>query len=73
MMQNASLKFENVFVERKNRLSNSKNFEQSLGKLLLSSRLMVGWNAAALAAGSYEKCLQYCLERKQFNKSIASF
>ena len=60
-MQNAHLKFENVFVPTRNKLLNSRNFEQSLAKILLISRLMVGWNAVALAAGAYEKCLAYCL------------
>jgi alkylation response protein AidB-like acyl-CoA dehydrogenase len=58
------MKFENVFVPTKNKLTKATNFEKSTGQVLLASRLGVAWFITASAAGAYESCLKYCLERK---------
>lgn len=62
--QNAHLKFDNVFIPTSNKLTKALDFEKSAGKVLLASRLGVGWYITGLAAGAYEACLKYCLERK---------
>lgn len=64
MVQNAYLKFENVFIPARNKLTNATNFEKSCGQVLLATRIGVGWFVTALAAGAYEACLKYTLERK---------
>jgi hypothetical protein len=43
MVQNAHLKFENVFIPSKNKLTKATDFEKSAGRVLLSSRLGVGF------------------------------
>lgn len=63
MTQNAHLKFDNVFIPKKNKLTKALNFEKSAGSVLLASRIGVAWFVTALAAGAYETCLKYCLER----------
>lgn len=73
MTQNAHLKFDNVFIPTKNKLTKALNFEKSAGSVLLASRIGVAWFVTALAAGAYENCLKYCLERNQFGRPIASF
>lgn len=73
MTQNAHLKFENVFIPTKNKLTKAIDFEKSAGKVLLATRIGVAWFVSALAAGAYETCLKYALERKQFGRPIASF
>ena len=41
--------------------------------MLESSRLIVAWMIAGVAAGAYEQALQYCLKRIQFGHPIAKF
>jgi len=41
--------------------------------MLESSRLIVGWMAAGVAASAYEAALEYCLKRQQFGKPLAKF
>lgn len=67
------MKFENVFIPSKNKLTKASDFEKSAGKVLLATRIGVAWFVSALAAGAYETCLKYTLERKQFGRPIASF
>lgn len=43
MVQNAHMKFENVFIPTKNKLTKALDFEKSAGRVLLSSRLSVGF------------------------------
>lgn len=64
MTQNAHLKFENVFIPTKNKLTKALDFERSTGEQLLGSRLGVGFYTTGLAASAYESCLKYCLSRK---------
>ena len=73
MTQNADLKFDNVFIPMSNKLEFATDFEKSTKPVLLKSRIGTGWIAAGGAAGAYELCLKYCLERKQFGKPIAAF
>jgi glutaryl-CoA dehydrogenase len=40
---------------------------------LTQARYGIAWGAMGAAMACYEKALEYCKERKQFNRSIASF
>lgn len=73
MTQNADIELKDCFVPDKNKLTHSKDFATGTNKILEASRLMVAWMAAGVAAGAYETCLKYCLERKQFGRPIAKF
>ena len=71
MVQNADMTFENVFVPDSNKLTLATSFEKSTNQILMTSRLGVAWMVAGTAAGAYEQCLKYCLERRQFGRPIA--
>lgn len=73
LVQNADIEFDNVFVPDNNRLTYGKDFQSGTATMLESSRLIVGWMIAGVAAGAYESALKYCLNRKQFGKPIAKF
>lgn len=62
-----------VFVPNKNKLTYAKDFASGANTILGSSRLMIAWQAAAVATGAYEAALAYCLGRKQFGRPIAQF
>ena len=72
-MRYAYIEMVDVFVPTENKLTHGLNFEVSTGNVLNSSRLQIGWIATGIAIGAYEKCMNYCLERKQFGKPIAAF
>ena len=55
--QNADIKLTNCFVPDRNKLTHSKDFATGTNKILESSRLMVAWMAAGVAAGTYEAAL----------------
>jgi alkylation response protein AidB-like acyl-CoA dehydrogenase len=73
MVQNADIEMTDVFVPDKNKLTKSKDFATGTNAVLEASRMGVAWMIAGVAAGAYEAALKYCLERKQFGKSIAKF
>jgi len=73
MVQNADIEMTDVFVPGKNKLTKSKDFATGTNAVLEASRMGVAWMIAGVAAGAYEAALKYCLERKQFGKSIAKF
>ena len=73
MTQNADIELKDCFIPDKNKLTHSKDFATGTNKILEASRLMVAWMAAGVAAGAYEQCLKYCLQRKQFGRPIARF
>jgi len=64
MTQNAHLKFDNVFIPARNKLTKAIDFEKSAGQVLLATRIGVAWFVTALAAGAYENCIKYALNRK---------
>lgn len=72
-VQNASFKFDKVFVADNNRLEKATNFTKSANQVLNGSRVVVAWQIAACAVGAYERALKYCVTRKQFGKPIAAF
>lgn len=61
MLQNADITLEDCFVPEKNKLTKAKDFGSGTKSILESSRIIVAWTAAGLAAGAYEACLKYTL------------
>lgn len=66
------LVFDNVKVPKENLLPNVKGLKGPL-KCLNSARYGIAWGAIGAAMDCYITALQYTLERKQFNRPIASF
>ncbi|MCB2221528.1 MAG: acyl-CoA dehydrogenase family protein [Bacteroidetes bacterium] len=66
------LVFDNVKVPRENLLPNVKGLKGPLS-CLNSARYGIAWGAIGAAMDCYNTALEYALERKQFNKPIASF
>jgi len=66
------LVFDNVKIPKENLLPNVKGLKGPL-KCLNSARYGIAWGAIGAATDCYNTALQYSLERKQFNKPIASF
>jgi glutaryl-CoA dehydrogenase len=66
------LVFDNVKVPKENLLPNVKGLKGPL-KCLNSARYGIAWGAIGAAMDCYNTALHYSLERKQFNKPIASF
>ena len=62
-----------MFVPASNRIANALDFASGANNILKHSRLFVAWISAGAAAGAYEACHKYVLERKQFGKPVASF
>ena len=56
-----------------NKLAKATNFEKSCAPVLAKSRIVVAWGLVWASVGSYETCVKYCMERKQFGKPIAQF
>ena len=66
------LVFDNVKVPKENLLPNVTGLKGPLS-CLNSARYGIAWGAIGAAMDCYNTALQYSLERKQFNKPIASF
>ncbi len=64
--------FDNVKIPKENLLPNVQGLKGPL-KCLNSARYGIAWGAIGAAADCYNTALQYSMERKQFNKPIASF
>ena len=64
--------FDNVKVPKENLLPNVKGLKGPL-KCLNSARYGIAWGVIGAAMDCYDTALRYSLERKQFNKPIASF
>ena len=73
MTQNAEILLKDCFVPDCNKLTHSKDFASGTNKMLESSRIMVAWMAAGVAAGAYEAAIKYTTGRIQFGKPIAQF
>ena len=71
-VENVLISIDNVEVPEANRLPGVEKFAD-VGRQLASCRAGVAWEAAGLAAGAYEKALDYCNNRMQFGKRITSF
>jgi glutaryl-CoA dehydrogenase len=66
------LVFDNVKVPKENLLPNVKGLKGPL-MCLNSARYGIAWGVIGAAMDCYDTALRYALERKQFNKPIASF
>ncbi len=66
------LVFDNVKVSKENLLPNVKGLKGPL-KCLNSARYGIAWGAIGAAMDCYDVALRYSLERKQFDKPIASY
>ncbi len=66
------LVFDNVKIPKENLLPNVKGLKGPLS-CLNSARYGIAWGAIGAALDCYNTALHYALERKQFNKPIASF
>jgi glutaryl-CoA dehydrogenase len=66
------LVFDNVKVPRENLLPGVKGLKGPLS-CLNSARYGIAWGVIGAACDCYDTALRYSLERKQFNKPIASF
>ncbi|MCB0821620.1 MAG: acyl-CoA dehydrogenase family protein [Bacteroidales bacterium] len=66
------LVFDNVKVPKDHLLPNVKGLKGPLS-CLNSARYGIAWGAIGAAMDCYNTALEYSLERKQFNKPIASF
>jgi glutaryl-CoA dehydrogenase len=66
------LVFDNVKVPKENLLPNVKGLKGPL-MCLNSARYGIAWGVIGAAMDCYDAALRYSLERKQFNKPIASF
>ncbi len=66
------LVFDDVRVPKENILPNIEGLKGPLG-CLDSARYGIAWGVIGAAMDCYDAALRYALERKQFNKPIASF
>ena len=66
------LMFDNVQVPKEILLPNIKGLKGSM-MCLNSARYVIAWGAIGAAMACYDTALQYALERKLFNKPVASF
>jgi glutaryl-CoA dehydrogenase len=66
------LVFDNVKIPKENLLPNVKGLKGPL-MCLNSARYGIAWGVIGAATDCYDAALRYSLERKQFNKPIASF
>ncbi|MFZ9956537.1 MAG: acyl-CoA dehydrogenase family protein [Flavobacteriales bacterium] len=66
------LVFDNVKVPKENLLPNKDGLGAPLG-CLDSARYGIAWGAIGAAMDCYDSALRYSLERKQFDKPLASF
>ncbi|WP_281285235.1 acyl-CoA dehydrogenase family protein [Psychrobacillus soli] len=64
---------ENVLVPMENRIGNEGDGFKILMNVFNETRPVVGAQATGIARGAYEHCLNYVIERKQFNKPLHHF
>ncbi|WP_404332698.1 acyl-CoA dehydrogenase family protein [Mesobacillus maritimus] len=64
---------ENVMVPKENMLGDEGDGFKILMNVFNETRPVVGAQATGIARGAYEHCLDYVIERKQFNKPLHHF
>mmetsp|Transcript_41259 Transcript_41259/g.30333 ORF Transcript_41259/g.30333 Transcript_41259/m.30333 type:complete len:219 (-) Transcript_41259:358-1014(-) len=64
--------YTNVFVPKSHHLQNQGS-SSSFAKTLQTSRVLVAWASAGIAAGAYESAFAHTQKRHQFKKPLASF
>ena len=70
--ETGELVFDNVKIPKENILPNIKGLKGPM-MCLNSARFGIAWGVIGAAMDCYDTALNYALERKQFNKPIASF
>jgi len=73
IVQNCEIVFDNVKIKKTSKLPKAGNFQESVSKALLFSRLGVSWGAVGMSIGVYDFAIKYCSERMQFGKKITAF
>jgi glutaryl-CoA dehydrogenase len=68
----SELVFDDVRLPADRELPNTKNLKSPL-MCLTSARYGIAWGAVGAAQAVYSEVLEYCKERVQFNRSLASF
>ena len=71
-VQNANLAFDGVRVAEADRFPGVATFDDAR-TMLLSSRLLVAWQAVGQQLAAFDVARQYAVERLQFGQPIASF
>lgn len=64
---------EDVIVPKENRIGGEGEGFKILMSVFNETRPVVGAQATGIARGAFEYCLQYVIERKQFNKPVSQF
>lgn len=72
IMQNADMVFDNVLIPAENLIPGAESFADT-NEYLCNSRAWVGWQAAGLQLGIFDKAREYAVTRKQFGKPLAGF
>lgn len=71
-VQNADIRFDNVWIEERDRLAGINSFDDTK-ELLRASRIMVGWQAVGQQLAAFDVAREYAVERRQFGKPLAKF
>ena len=69
MVQNCHINFDNVVIDKCQKLPLAKNF-MSTNKVLQHSRIFVCWMSAGVALGVYDNAIKYTSNRIQFGRPI---
>jgi glutaryl-CoA dehydrogenase len=72
VVQNASIRLDEVRVPEENRLPGARSFRDT-ASVLRMTRGGLAWSAAGCARGAYEVALRYAQERHQFGRPIGQF
>lgn len=73
IVQSADIILDNCFVPDSHHLSRATKFSAGTQRVLESSRALVAAGSVGLLLGAYDRAIKYVLERKQFDRSVASF
>ncbi|NUP74149.1 MAG: acyl-CoA dehydrogenase, partial [Sinomonas sp.] len=71
-VQNANLAFRGVRVAEADRYAGVQTFDDAR-TMLLSSRLLVAWQAVGQQLAAFDVAREYAVEREQFGRPLASF
>ncbi|MHA7263144.1 acyl-CoA dehydrogenase family protein [Arthrobacter sp. TMN-37] len=71
-VQNADIVLENVRVPEVDRFEGIESFSDTR-RLLLGSRILVGWQAVGQQLAAFDVARRYALERYQFGRPLAGF
>ncbi|MBZ8177381.1 acyl-CoA dehydrogenase [Corynebacterium poyangense] len=72
IMQNADIIFDNVCIPHDNLIPGAETFANT-NDFLCSSRAWVGWQAAGIQLGIFDRAREYAVTRQQFGRPLAKF